>query len=79
MMYEYNGAVYEICNESFEDDYGRWVSNHVVYKTVGTDRKRISPDSYALSSGQAEEYIPKLKHTCPTCNHTTYKNIPLKS
>ncbi len=69
---------YKIEDQSYEDDYGSYVSNCVTYRReVGQTRwVRITPETYALSQWDAENYIPHYTHTCPTCGHQ--KTLPLE-
>lgn len=73
--YTHEGITYEIENDSFTDEYGRLVSDYVPYKIEKGIRERLSPETYALSRGEAEQYVPRLEVVCPTCKHITYNPL----
>ena len=68
-------VVYEVYNESYDDEYGRLVINYVPYRTEdGGEKKQLSPPQYALSQWQAEEYLQFGRYrTCPTCKRVSWE------
>lgn len=65
---------YKIANESYEDDYGSYRANYVAYKRAGNKKwERITPEWFALSSSEAEDYLPHMKKQCKECGHVTYE------
>ena len=63
--------VYVVKDESYEDEYGSYKSNYVVYK----NDVRISPEYLLLDSWVAEDYLPRRLKKCPCCDNVTRQPI----
>jgi hypothetical protein len=63
-------VTYIVENESHDDDYGSLIISYVPYRIDSKgNKKRLSPESYALDRFEAEQYITIKKYIrCEHCN-----------
>lgn len=67
-------VVYEIWDESYEDDYGSPKWNFVPYRIQGKNKKRLSPETVLLTSWDAESYLRFGQYkTCKHCGSVYFK------
>ena len=66
--------IYRMYNESYEDDYGAWVSDYTVYRLEDGVETRISPVVYNLSQIEADSYMTFHKwKRCEHCGISRYE------